>query len=107
MPRPTPAQLAYGSITVVCSTFAMLMLSGVTSGAGIMVIAVAALALGLLVALTAPMAHTARGERGGASTSKAAPVTRIAATGSFIPLRRGGSSSGAGAPRTPQVSVRR
>ncbi|MGW7355072.1 hypothetical protein, partial [Streptomyces sp. NPDC054784] len=63
MPRPTPAQLAYGSVTVVSSTLAMLLLSGVTSGAGVMVIAVAALASGLLVALTAPLARTALGSR--------------------------------------------
>ncbi|KAA6221624.1 hypothetical protein CP973_06255 [Streptomyces albofaciens JCM 4342] len=54
MPRPTAAQLAYGSATVVFSTLAMLLLSQTRTGAGIAVIAVAALALGLLVAMTAP-----------------------------------------------------
>lgn len=54
MPRPTPAQLAYGSCTVVFSTIAMLLLSQTSSGPGITVIALAALALGLLVALTVP-----------------------------------------------------
>jgi hypothetical protein len=119
MPRPTPAQLAYGSVTVVCSTFAMLLLSGVTSGTGIMVIAVAALALGLLVALTAPMGRTARGARGRAATTVApasastsasagsvsggaAAGTRVTATEPLVPLRRGGP---AGA--RPQVSLRR
>jgi hypothetical protein len=53
-PRPTAAQLAYGSCTVICSTFAMLLLSQTSSGVGIAVIAVAALALGLLVAMTVP-----------------------------------------------------
>ncbi|MFJ1746009.1 hypothetical protein ACIOJD_07155 [Streptomyces sp. NPDC088116] len=52
MPRPTAAQLAYGSATVVCSTLVMLLLSGTTTGIGVAVIAIAALGLGLLVALT-------------------------------------------------------
>ncbi|MFF4269193.1 hypothetical protein [Streptomyces sp. NPDC001536] len=55
MPRPTAAQLAYGSFTVIFSTLAMLLLSQTSSGVGIAVIAVAALALGLLVAMTVPM----------------------------------------------------
>jgi hypothetical protein len=55
MPRPTAAQLAYGSCTVIFSTLAMLLLSQTSSGAGIAVIAVAALLLGLLVAMTVPM----------------------------------------------------
>jgi hypothetical protein len=55
MPRPTAAQLAYGSCTVIFSTLAMLLLAQTSSGAGIAIIAVAALALGLLVALTVPL----------------------------------------------------
>jgi hypothetical protein len=55
MPRPTAAQLAYGSCTVIFSTLAMLLLSQTTSGAGIAIIAFAALALGLLVAMTVPL----------------------------------------------------
>ncbi|MGC5037785.1 MULTISPECIES: hypothetical protein [unclassified Streptomyces] len=55
MPRPTAAQLAYGSCTVILSTLAMLLLSRTSSGAGIAFIAVAALALGLLVAMTVPL----------------------------------------------------
>ncbi|MFH8340301.1 hypothetical protein [Streptomyces sp. AM6-12] len=54
MPRPTVAQLAYGASTVIFSTLAMLLLSETGSGAGIAVIALAALALGLLVAMTVP-----------------------------------------------------
>ncbi|WP_032919414.1 hypothetical protein [Streptomyces rimosus] len=63
MPRPTAAQLAYGSATVIFSTLAMLLLSQTRTGVGIAVIAVAALALGLLVAMTAPLPgafHVAR-----------------------------------------------
>ncbi|MFG2354130.1 hypothetical protein [Streptomyces sp. NPDC048521] len=54
MPRPTAAQIAYGSCTVILSTLAMLLLSQTSSGLGIAVIALAALALGLLVAMTVP-----------------------------------------------------
>jgi hypothetical protein len=54
MPRPTAAQLAYGSCTVIFSTLAMLLLSQTSSGLGIAVIALAALALGVLVAMTVP-----------------------------------------------------
>ncbi|MFC9298968.1 hypothetical protein ACFTWH_22855 [Streptomyces sp. NPDC057011] len=55
MPRPTAAQLAYGSATVVASTIAMLLLSQTSTGLGIAVICAAALALGLLVAVTVPL----------------------------------------------------
>ncbi|MFG2597740.1 hypothetical protein [Streptomyces sp. NPDC048462] len=54
MPRPTAAQLSYGSVTVVFSTLAMLLLSRASSDLGIAVIAAAGLALGLLVAVTVP-----------------------------------------------------
>jgi hypothetical protein len=54
-PRPTAAQLVYGSCTVILSTLAMLLLSQTSSGVEIVVIAVAALALGLLVAMTVPV----------------------------------------------------
>jgi hypothetical protein len=55
MPRPTAAQLVYGSCTVIFSTLAMLLLSQTSSGAGVAVIALVALALGLLVAMTVPL----------------------------------------------------
>ncbi len=60
MPRPTPAQLAYGSVTVICSTLAMLLLSRTQSGPGVALIAVVALAVGVLVALTTPGVQTVR-----------------------------------------------
>ncbi|MFD8074181.1 hypothetical protein ACFV3E_16215 [Streptomyces sp. NPDC059718] len=53
MPRPTPAQLTYGSATVVLSTLAMLLLSEARSGVAVAVIAAAGLTLGVLVAVTA------------------------------------------------------
>ncbi|MEV6316655.1 hypothetical protein [Streptomyces sp. NPDC051776] len=80
MPRPTAAQLAYGSATVVFSTLAMLLLSQTRSGFGVTVIAFTGLALGLLVALTVPAPRTTppgqpataqRGERLGAAAPRA------------------------------------
>lgn len=63
MPRPTAAQLVYGFCTVLFSTLAMLLLSHASSVPGIAVIAVAALALGLFVALTAPAPRATRSPR--------------------------------------------
>lgn len=63
MPRPTAAQFAYGSATVVLSTLAMLLLSKPGSGTGLAVVACAGLALGLLVAMTVPMPRVTRQPR--------------------------------------------
>ncbi|MER6557765.1 hypothetical protein ABT300_08355 [Streptomyces sp. NPDC001027] len=68
MPRPTVAQLTYGSCTVIFSTLAMLLLSQTSSGPGIAVVVVAAVALGVLVAMTVPTPKPPR-----------APVARSAA----------------------------
>ncbi|MFI0741627.1 hypothetical protein ACH4PU_26665 [Streptomyces sp. NPDC021100] len=57
MPRPTSAQIVYGSATVVLSTLLMLLLSRTSSGAGTAVVALGALALGLLVAALVPGAR--------------------------------------------------
>ncbi|MFF9321135.1 hypothetical protein ACF1BP_25185 [Streptomyces sp. NPDC014735] len=70
MPRITAAQFSYGSVTVVFSTLAMLLLSRTESGIGVAVIGTAALALGLLVAVTVarPAPATAgRSARAGAT----------------------------------------
>ncbi|MEU3655148.1 hypothetical protein AB0E67_20520 [Streptomyces sp. NPDC032161] len=70
MPRITAAQFSYGSVTVVFSTLAMLLLSRTESGIGVAVIGTAALALGLLVAVTVPRpvpATTGRSARTGAA----------------------------------------
>ncbi|GAA3303314.1 hypothetical protein [Streptomyces cinereospinus] len=79
MPRPTAAQLAYGSCTVILSTLAMLLLSQTSSGAGIAVIAVAALLLGLLVAMTAPLPKRAPAPARRTATGVAAPPRATAA----------------------------
>ncbi|MFH9470911.1 hypothetical protein ACH4LT_27110 [Streptomyces clavifer] len=60
MPRPTAAQFSYGSVTVIVSTLAMLLLSRTDSGVGVAFVCVAALALGLLVALTVPLPRRGR-----------------------------------------------
>ncbi|NEC65046.1 hypothetical protein [Streptomyces sp. SID9727] len=54
MPRPTAAQLSYGSVTVVLSTLAMLLLFRTSSGIGIAAVGTVALALGLVVSVTVP-----------------------------------------------------
>jgi hypothetical protein len=91
MPRPTAAQLAYGSCTVIFSTLAMLLLSQTSSGLGIAVIALSALALGLLVAMTVPLPRT------GASATGAQPGGQAAgqpAGQERAPVRREPVSAG-------------
>ncbi|MFI0238934.1 hypothetical protein [Streptomyces sp. NPDC016845] len=84
MPRPTVPQLLYGSATVICSTLAMLLLSRTSSGPGVAVIAVSALALGLLVALSVPSrrpsaaAAAQAGQAGSAGSAERVPAQRIA-----------------------------
>ncbi|MFG2653672.1 hypothetical protein [Streptomyces sp. NPDC048425] len=79
MPRPTAAQLAYGSATVIFSTLAMLLLSQTSSGLGVAVIALAALGLGLLVALTVPLPK---------SRPAAAPAATAAAAEERVTVQR-------------------
>lgn len=74
MPRPTAAQLAYGSCTVIFSTLAMLLLSQTSSGLGIAVIALAALALGLLVAVTVPLPRSASAAAGRLTAQQRTPA---------------------------------
>ena len=83
MPRPTVAQLAYGSCTVIFSTFAMLLLSGASSGVGVTIVAVSALALGLLVAMTVPLP----GPRRPVAVVRPAVVDRPAAPEPVQPVR--------------------
>ena len=101
MPRPTTAQLAYGSLTVVLSTFAMLLLSDVRSGPGVAAIAAAGLVLGLLVAVTVSMPATARGRS--ARAPSAIPVAPV----SPVPVPRSRVTSGAPESRVGEHSLRR
>lgn len=55
MPRPTAAQLFYGSATVVFSTVALLLLTRATHGVAVAAIGIASLGFGLLVALALPV----------------------------------------------------
>lgn len=64
MPRPTPAQLVYGSAVILCATPAMLLAIPEQSGLGAVLIAIVALALGTLVAVASPATGQAkRGQR--------------------------------------------
>ncbi|MGK5629904.1 hypothetical protein [Streptomyces sp. URMC 123] len=75
MPRPTAAQLAYGSATVVLSTLAMLLLSQARPGIWVTVIAFAGLALGLLIAMTLSVRPSQRVRRPSATTAAASSRT--------------------------------
>ncbi|MGW1979322.1 hypothetical protein [Streptomyces sp. NPDC001889] len=78
MPRPTAAQLAYGSATVVLSALALLLFTRTTAALGVAAIGLVSMALGLLVAVVLPMARAARTARGEAPTAPArAPVARV------------------------------
>lgn len=115
MPRPTPAQFAYGSVTVVCSTLAMLLLSQSPAGPEIAVIAVVALVLGLLVALTAaPGTHPARRTAGRRTASRPTGTCRTGtrraaagAAGSRIHARHDAASTPAATGQSGQSGHRR
>jgi hypothetical protein len=99
MPRPTAAQLAYGSATVVFSTVALLLLTRATAGVAVAAIGIASLALGLLVALTPALRHRA-------TRAAAAPPTATASDA--LTARRSAARAHAGAEtRVGQHSLRR
>ncbi|MFJ1788837.1 hypothetical protein ACIOML_31595 [Streptomyces anulatus] len=70
MPRPTAAQFAYGSATVVVTTLALLLLFRTESGVGVAAVGTTALALGLLVAVRLPLPRH-RGAEGAGQTAAA------------------------------------
>ncbi|WP_151476559.1 hypothetical protein [Streptomyces albicerus] len=97
MPRPTAAQLVYGSCTVIFSTLAMLLLSQTSSGPGVVLIALSALVLGLLVAMTVPVPKPAArvtptpastSVSSSASTPASASAAPAAVTDQRVPERR-------------------
>ncbi|MER6572529.1 hypothetical protein ABT288_41770 [Streptomyces sp. NPDC001093] len=98
MPRPTAAQLVYGSCTVIFSTLAMLLLSQTSSGLGVTVIALAALALGLLVAMTVPLPKVRTTE----ATTEAATDAPAQAPADDRPVRGRGAEP---APQEQPVST--
>ncbi|WP_069811119.1 hypothetical protein [Streptomyces sp. TP-A0874] len=59
MPRPTAAQLVYGSATVVFGTAALLLLTQARSGLGVALASVIGLVLGIVVAIRAPASRPA------------------------------------------------
>ncbi|TRV81530.1 hypothetical protein FKN01_03530 [Streptomyces sp. 130] len=78
MPRPTAAQLSYGSVTVVFSTLVMLLLFRTSSGIGIAAVGTVALALGLVVSVSVP-ARPRRYAAGAAGTGRPVAAHRGAA----------------------------
>ncbi|MFH9067890.1 hypothetical protein [Streptomyces alboflavus] len=109
MPRPTVAQLTYGSATVICSALAMLLLSQASSVPGVAVITFAALGLGLLVAWTVPLPKPAP-EPAEALTTTAVPVpAAVSAPSSFeerIPVQRTVLATDSTAPQHTPLPVR-
>ncbi|MFC9246902.1 hypothetical protein ACFT7S_23755 [Streptomyces sp. NPDC057136] len=107
MPHPTAAQFSYGSVTVVFSTLAMLLLSRTSSLVGVAVVCTAALALGLLVAVTVPLPKRTKTARTtGTATPSAATRTRQALDGisARVPAAR---SAERPAERVEEHSLRR
>jgi hypothetical protein len=89
MPRPTTAQLFYGSLTVVLSTFAALLLTDVRSGAAVAAVAAAGLLLGLLVAVAVTAPAVARRRATAALPPATVPVPRSRVAGGAEPRRIG------------------
>ncbi|WP_326697742.1 hypothetical protein OG909_10595 [Streptomyces sp. NBC_01754] len=87
MPRLTAAQVSYGSATVVLSALAVLLLSGTDSAAGVAVTGTAALALGLLVALTVALPGRPRAVRAPEATASS-PDPHRPAGGGEMPAAR-------------------
>ncbi|MGW4030403.1 hypothetical protein ACWEFL_13935 [Streptomyces sp. NPDC004838] len=107
MPRPTAAQLASGSATVVFSALALLLFTRTTHGLGVAAIGVASMALGLLVAASLPMSRAVRAAR--ATTRQgaaAAPSASAEGLGGRVPGPRARAGAGAET-RVTEPSLRR
>jgi hypothetical protein len=114
MPRPTTAQLAYGSLTVVLSTFAMLLLSDARSGVGVAVVCAAGLVLGLLVAVTVTLPFVARVKSAqesfpspASSAHEHEPAAQLSASADRRPLPRAAGGRGVRESRVGEASLRR
>ncbi|MEV5680175.1 hypothetical protein [Streptomyces sp. NPDC052179] len=97
MPRPTAAQLVYGSVTVVFTALAMLLLSRTDTNLGVALVCAAALALGLLVAVTVPAPQRGKTVRGARTAeARAAARTRQALEeiGARVPSAHSSESPG-------------
>ncbi|MFI8435947.1 hypothetical protein ACIGJO_19775 [Streptomyces sp. NPDC079020] len=97
MPRPTAAQFAYGSATVILSSLAILLLSRTESGFGMAFACAAALVLGLLVAMTVPApkhVKTVRGNRPAEGQDAARTRQAPDDIGTAIPAAHAGEHAG-------------
>ncbi|MFJ7259432.1 hypothetical protein ACIQV2_04555 [Streptomyces globosus] len=72
-PRPTAAQLVYGSAAVVVSTLVLLLLTQARSVAGVGFAATAALGIGVLVALAADPRRASRPHEAAAAARGSEP----------------------------------
>ncbi|MBM9621339.1 hypothetical protein ACFQ60_20635 [Streptomyces zhihengii] len=88
MPRPTAAQYAYGSATVVFSAVALLLLTGATGPAAVAVVGTLALGLGLAVAVAAPARRAAARRRPAPGSSAPAPAARAGEIAPRMPAPR-------------------
>lgn len=95
MPRPTAAQYAYGSATVVLSAVALLLLTGATGPAAVGAVCALSLALGLTATAAGPLrrAAAARSRSGPAAppaggTAPRMPAPRTEARVGGHPVRR-------------------
>lgn len=88
MSRPTSVQLTYGSVTVILSTVAMLLLTQTQAVYGIALITVVALALGLLVALNTPVRPSATAAPAQSSPSPRSDRARPAESRAHTPSLR-------------------
>jgi hypothetical protein len=76
MPRPTTAQVFYGSLTVVLATLVMLLVTDARSGAAVVALAAVGLLLGLAVAVLLAAAAVQGRPAAEARPPAAAPVPR-------------------------------
>ncbi|MFJ3329551.1 hypothetical protein ACIPMT_34495 [Streptomyces griseus] len=104
MPRPTAAQFAYGSATVVVTTLALLLLFRTESGIGVAAVGATALALGLLVAVRLPLPRHRTAE--GTARPASAHAARTHHALESIGVRERVPASGSSA-RVDEHSVRR
>ncbi|MFD3999412.1 hypothetical protein [Streptomyces rubiginosohelvolus] len=114
MPRPTAAQFAYGSATVVATTLALLLLFRTESGVGVAAVGATALALGLLVALRLPHPGHRTAEGAGRTATDRASAARthhalegIGARERVPAARSSARASDRSSARTDEHSLRR
>ncbi|MGP3970261.1 hypothetical protein [Streptomyces sp. 6N223] len=79
MPHPTPVQIAYGSATVIFTTLLLMLVVPTGSTVALVLIALVALALGVVVALAAQCRRDAGVAAGGEPSAMSAPSYEAAA----------------------------